>query len=93
MRMTDLKAGWAIVGNDGRRLGTVKSVGQNFILASRSGRPGTLYVPVSHVANVEHETVYINLAKSEAEAMGWEQPPRNPDAPESSATTDLHRHV
>ena len=34
MRMTDLKAGWAIVGNDGRRLGTVQSVGQNYILAS-----------------------------------------------------------
>ena len=40
MRMTDLKAGWAIVGNDGRRLGTVLSVGQNYILASRAGRPG-----------------------------------------------------
>ena len=37
--------------------------------------------------------VYLNLAKGEAEAMGWEQPPRNPDAPESSAATDLHRHV
>ena len=93
MRMTDLKAGWAIVGNDGRRLGTVQSAGQHYIIASRSGRPGKLYVPASHVANVENEVVYLNLAKGEAEAMGWEQPPRNPDAPESSAATDLHRHV
>lgn len=93
MRMTDLKAGWAIVGNDGRRLGTVLSVGQNYILASRAGWPGRLYVPASHVANVENEVVYINLAKHEAEAMGWEQPPRNPDAPEPTSETDLHRHV
>jgi hypothetical protein len=93
MRMTDLKAGWAIVGNDGRRLGTVRSVGQNYILASRSGRPGQLYVPASHVANVEHGVVYLNLAKGEADAMGWEQPPRNPDAPETPPATDLHRHV
>ena len=93
MRMTDLKAGWAIVGNDGRRLATVVSAGQNYILASKPGLSGSLYVPASHVANVENEVVYLNLAKGEAEAMGWEQPPRNPDAPESSAATDLHRHV
>ena len=93
MRMTDLKAGWAIVGNDGRRVGTVRSAGQNYILASRSGRPGRLYVPATHVANVENEVVYLNLAKSEAEAMGWEQPPRNPDAPDEPPASDLHRHV
>jgi len=93
MRMTDLKAGWAIVGNDGRRLGTVQSAGQNYIIASRSGRPGKLYVPASHVANVENEVVYLNLAKGEAEAMGWNSHPGTRDAPESSAATDLHRHV
>ena len=27
MRMTDLQTGWAVVGNDGRRLGTVHEVG------------------------------------------------------------------
>jgi hypothetical protein len=92
MRMADLKAGWAIVGNDGRRVGTVESVGQNYILASRGGLSGRLYVPASHVANVEHEMVYLNLAKGEVEAMGWEQPPRNEDTPETTGT-DLHRHV
>ena len=93
MRMTDLKAGWAIVGNDGRRLGTVQSAGQNYIVASRPGLSGQLYVPASHVANVENEVVYINLAKREAEQMGWEQPPRKEDAPETTQETDLHRHV
>ncbi|HEY5112875.1 MAG TPA: DUF2171 domain-containing protein [Coriobacteriia bacterium] len=93
MRMTDLKSGWAIVGNDGRRLGTVQSVGQNYILASRTGLSGQLYVPASHIANVEHEVVHLNVAKREADEMGWEQPPRNQDAPETTPATDLHRHV
>ena len=93
MRMTDLKAGWAILGNDGHRFGTVQHVGQNYIVASRAGFLGHLYVPATHVANVEHEVVYLNLAKSEADAMGWEQPPRDQDAPEASPEGDLHRHV
>jgi hypothetical protein len=91
--MAQLKAGWAILGNDGRRFGTVEHVGQNYILASRGGLSGNLYVPASHIANVENETVYLNLAKSEADAMGWEQKPRDLDAPETSAETDLHRHI
>ncbi len=93
MRMADLKAGWSIVGNDGHRFGTVKSVGQNYILASTSGLGGNRYVPASHIANVEREVVYLNLAKREADAMGWEQPPRDLDAPDSPQATDLHRHV
>ncbi|HEY5486990.1 MAG TPA: DUF2171 domain-containing protein [Candidatus Limnocylindrales bacterium] len=93
MRMAELKAGWAILGNDGRRFGAVEHVGQNYILASRGGLSGNLYVPASHIANVENEVVYLNLAKSEADAMGWEQPPRDLDAPETSPESDLHRHV
>jgi hypothetical protein len=93
MRMTDLKAGWAIVGNDGHRFGTVEHVGQNYVLASRPGLRSHLYVPASHIANVEHEVVYLNLAKREADEMGWEEPPRDQDAPEATPETDLHRHV
>jgi hypothetical protein len=93
MRMTDLKAGWAIVGNDGHRFGTVESVGQNYILASKASLAGHVYVPATHIANVEHGVVYLNLAKSEADEMGWEQPPRDQDAPETTPETDLHRHV
>jgi hypothetical protein len=93
MRMADLKSGWAIVGNDGRRFGTVERVGQNYILASRAGLRGRLYVPASHIANVEHEVVYLNLAKGEADEMGWEEPPRDRDVPETTPESDLHRHV
>jgi hypothetical protein len=93
MRMADLQPGWAIVGNDGHRLGTVHSVGQNYVVASRTGFTGQMYVPASFIANVENEVVHLRLAKREAEEMGWEQPPRDEDAPETTAETDLHRHV
>ena len=93
MRMTDLKVGWAIVANDGHRFGTVESVGQNYIIASKAGLPGRLYVPATHIGNVEREVVYLNLAKREADQMGWEQPPRDQDASETMPEDDLHRHV
>jgi hypothetical protein len=94
MRMTDLKAGWAIVGNDGRHLGSVQAAGQNYVLASRGILAAPLYVPASAIANVERGVVYLNLAKNEAEQMGWEEPPRVSDAPEDVEGTDqLHRHV
>jgi Uncharacterized protein conserved in bacteria len=93
MRMASLKAGWAVVGNDGRRLGTVQQVGQDYLLTSRGAFSSHLYVPASAIANVEHDVVHLNLAKREAEQMGWEQPPRNEDAPETTPETDLHRHV
>jgi hypothetical protein len=92
MRMTDLKPGWAVVGNDGRRLGAVKDVGQNFVLTSR-GVGGDLYVPASAIANVRDETVHLNLTKRDAEEMGWEQGPREVDELETGPEGDLHRHV
>lgn len=93
MRMTDLKHGWAVVGNDGRRLGTVKDVGQNYVLTSRGGRADDLYVPASAIANVRDETLHLNLTKHDAEEMGWEQAPRNEDALATAPEGDLHRHV
>jgi hypothetical protein len=91
--MTDLRPGWAVVANDGRRLGTVQDVGQNYIVTSRSGFPGDLHVPASAIANVEAETVYLNVAHRDADRMGWEQPPRDDDALEAGPEADLHRHV
>ena len=93
MRMTDLKPGWAVVGNDGRRLGIVKDVGRNYVLTSRGGRAGDLHVPASAIANVRDATLHLNLTKRDAEEMGWEQAPRDPDALGTGDEGDLHRHV
>ena len=93
MRMTDLRSGWVVVGNDGRRLGTVKDVRQNYVVTSRIGLPGEMYVPVSAIANVDNEVVQLNVAQRDAERMGWEQPPRDDEDLETTPESDLHRHV
>jgi hypothetical protein len=92
MRMTEFRAGWAVVGNDGLRVGTVKGVTQNYVLTVRPGFAADLYVPASFIANVEHETLHLNLARNEVEQMGWEQAPRH-DELEDEPESDLHRHV
>jgi hypothetical protein len=90
--MTDFQAGWIVVGNDGRRVGTVKGVTRNYILTSRPGFAADLYVPASFIANVEHETIHLNIPQHDAEQMGWEQAPRDDD-PGAEPENELHRHV
>ena len=92
MRMTDFRKGWAVVSNDGRRIGAVKDVGRHYILTSRSGFASDLYVPASSIGNVEHETIYLNLTHDAVEQMGWEQEPRDGDL-EGDPESDLHRHI
>ena len=92
MRMADLKPGWMVVGNDAHRVGTVRDVGQNYIVTS-TGLAGDIYVPASAVANVEHEVVHLSIPQRDVAEMGWEQPPRDDDAPATSPESDLHRHV
>ena len=93
MRMTDLKPGWAVVANDGSRLGTIKEVGQNYVRTSQSGPGGDLFVPASAIGNVADGIVHLNLTLRDARSMGWEQPPRGDDTLETSRESDLDRHV
>ena len=93
MRMADLKPGWSVVGNDGQRVGTVREVGQNFLLTSTSAFASDLYVPASAIANVEHEVVHLSVAQRDVASMGWSEPPRDDDSPVGSTEPDLHRHV
>jgi hypothetical protein len=92
MRMTDLRRGWAVVASDGRRVGTVKDVGQNYVLTSRRGLPGDLHIPASAIVNVVDEVVHLSLAHRDVQKMGWEQPPRGDDTLETGPEEDLHRH-
>jgi hypothetical protein len=91
MRITDFRAGWAVVGNDGHRLGIIKRVGHDYVLISRSMLGAHLYVPVSSIANVEHETIHLNITRDDALQMGWEQAPRHDEL--EDGPDDLHRHV
>ena len=90
--MTDLKPGWAMTANDGHRLGTIRDVGQNYIL-TQVGSGTDMYVPASAIANVADGVVHLNVAVRDARNMGWEQPPRGDDTLETSPEADRHRHV
>jgi hypothetical protein len=92
MRMADLKPGWEIVGNDGIRIGTVREVGQNYVLASHVGHGRDLYVPASAIAMVYPGSVHLNVDSSATAELGWELAPRTSDEP-TGTETDLHRHV
>jgi hypothetical protein len=93
MRMTDLQPGWPVLGNDGRRVGTVKSVRQDYIVTSRPGPFADLFVPVSFVANVVDETIHLNIRQADVDQMGWEQEPRLDERLGESPGGDLHRHI
>ena len=93
MRMADLKPGWAVVGNDGRRVGAIRETGQNYILTSTTGLGGDIYVPASAIANVEHGVVHLSVSQPNVAEMGWGEPPRDDDAPSTAPETDLHRHI
>jgi hypothetical protein len=90
--MADLKPGWSIVGNDGRRVGTVRDVGQNYVLASIGAMSSDIYVPASAIANIEHEVIHLSIPQHDVAQMGWAQPPRDEDVP-AAPESDLHRHV
>jgi hypothetical protein len=93
MRMADLQPGWDVVGNDGRRVGEIREVSQNYLLTSMPGLAGDLYIPASAIANVENEVIYLSVPQPDVAQMGWDQPPREDDTPTSSPESDLHRHV
>ena len=93
MRIGDLKPGWSVVTNDGRKLGRVTDVGQHYIEVSPSHFSAALYVPSSAIGNVENETVYLNLAHGQIDATGWQQPPRLPDDLRTGPERDAERDI
>jgi hypothetical protein len=78
--MADIKPGWAVVGNDGRRVGEVREVGQNYVLTSSGGFGDDVYVPASAIANVEHDVLHLSIPQRDVGEMGWEQAPRDDDS-------------
>ena len=94
MRITDLKPGWHVVTNDGHRIGKIRDVGQHFVEVSGGGPfSADMYVPASAIGNVEHDTVHLNLARSEIDVSGWQQRPRSPDDLRTDPERDADREI
>jgi hypothetical protein len=93
MRIADLKPGWEVVANDDHRVGRVKDVGQHYVEVSPGRFAASLFVPASAIANVESETLHLNVASSEVDGMGWQQPPRSPDELQTARERDADRDI
>ena len=93
MRIADLKPGWDVVTNDDHRIGSIREVGQHYVKVSGGTFAADIYVPASAIGNVESETVHLNLANSEIDAMGWRQPPRSPDELQTTREPDAEREI
>ena len=93
MRITDLKPGWDVITNDDHRIGRIREVGQHYVKVSGGAFSADLFVPASAIANVESETVHLNLANSEIAAMGWQQPPRSSDELQTTREPDAEREI
>jgi hypothetical protein len=93
MRIADLQPGWDVLTNDGHRLGAVREVGQHFVEVHGGFFSSVLYVPASAIANVENETVYLNLARGEIDASGWGKRPRTSDELQTASEREAHRDI
>jgi hypothetical protein len=93
MRIADLKPGWEVLTNDGHRIGRIREVGQHFLRVSAHLFSGDIFVPSSAISMVAHESVHLNVASGEVDAMGWEQPPRIPDALRTAPEREADREI
>ena len=93
MRIADLQPGWDVLTNDGHRIGRIKEVGQHFVEVSGGFFSAALFVPSSAIANVEHETVHLGIARNQVDSMGWQQPPRTSDELQTGPERDVDRDI
>lgn len=75
-KITDIQQGWEVYSSDEQKVGNVDSVESGYILAHKGIIfPKDLYIPRSAIRRIEHERVYLNIAKDEVEGQGWDMEP------------------
>ena len=82
--MTDLEPGSPVVTNDAEYVASVRSVGQEYIVAAPRRGAGLLYIPASAVGNVHSGMVWLNVASGSVATMGWDVPRARPTLPDRS---------
>ncbi len=77
-RYDQIQAGWSAHDREGDKIGDIEELGQDYLLVTK-GLIFTkdLYIPQSAIQEVDTEQgqVWLNVAKSEVDSMGWDQPP------------------
>ena len=74
--ISDIRHGWDVYGADQEKVGDVAEVQPDYIIAHKGFFfPKDLYIPVSAIARIEHDRVYLNVAKDAVDSQGWDNYP------------------
>jgi len=74
--LADVQHGWDVYGSDEEKVGSVSEVRSDYIIAHKGFFfPKDLYIPVSSIARIEHDRVYLNVAKDAVDEQGWDTDP------------------
>jgi uncharacterized protein (TIGR02271 family) len=75
-RISDVQHGWDVYGSDEEKVGNVSEVRSNYVVAHKGFFfPKDLYIPTSAIARIEHDRVYLNVAKADVDNQGWDTYP------------------
>ena len=67
---------WRVYGADGETIGTIDEVHPQFLVVGTGClRHRACYVPVSTITSVEDECVYLHVASTEIDDLGWDRLP------------------
>jgi len=87
-QVVQIQPGWDVYGTDSEKIGSVESVGANYI-AVRKGMilPSTHYVPFEAIQSAQPSEAYVivGATKDQFDQMGWDQIPA-----ETATTTDAY---
>ncbi len=73
---TNIRNGMDVYGSDDEQVGTVAEVGDNYVLVQKGLIfVKDIYIPVSAIARVGEESVWLNIPKDQVETMGWDDVP------------------
>lgn len=86
--MADIQHGWDVYGSDEEKVGNVSEVRSDSIVARKGFLfPKDLYIPRSAITRIEHDRVYLNVAKADVERQGWDNDPGLSGTPMTGAET------
>jgi len=75
---SQIQTGWDVIGSDDQKIGEITDVGPSYVILTKGLIfPKDLYIPLSEISNVDADAacVYLNVAKDDVDAMGWDQMP------------------
>ncbi|HEX5826331.1 MAG TPA: DUF2382 domain-containing protein [Candidatus Limnocylindrales bacterium] len=87
-----IQRGWAVYDANDEKLGDVADIGSTYLLVQKGLLfIKDLYIPTSAITETDQAQgrVYLNVAKGDVDAMGWEEPPTGgADLTGAGMTTD-----